>query len=46
LLSYRLTGTGRSTADSGTGSLNSYGFVADAFDDEAQEIGLILAAHA
>ena len=46
VLSYSLTGTGRSTADSGTGSLNSYGFVADAFDDEAQEIGLILAAHA
>ena len=46
VLSYHLTGTGRSTDESGTGSLNSYGVVANAFDDEAQEIGLILAAHA
>ncbi len=46
VLSYRLTGAGRSTANSGRGSLNSYGVVANAFDDEAQEIGLILAAHA
>ncbi|MCW2811521.1 MAG: Response regulator receiver and domain protein [Friedmanniella sp.] len=30
----------------GGGSLNSYGVTPDAFDDTAQEIGLILAAHA
>ena len=46
VLSYRLTGAARSTGDPGDGSLNSYGVVPDAFDDQAQEIGLILAAHA
>jgi hypothetical protein len=34
------------TVDSGGGSLNSYGVTPDAFSDTAQEIGLILAAHA
>jgi hypothetical protein len=45
-LSCRLTGGGRPTGDRGGGSLNSYGIVAEAFDEEAREIGLILAAHA
>ena len=46
VLSYRLTPTNSQSADSGGGSLNSYGVSPDAFDDTAQEIGLILAAHA
>ena len=46
VLSHRLTTAAGSPADSGAGSLNSYGVVANAFDDEAREIGLILAAHA
>jgi hypothetical protein len=46
-LSYRLTAASSSTADSGGGgSLNSYGVTPHAFNDTAQEIGLILAAHA
>ena len=45
-LSHRLTGAARSTGDSDGGSLNSYGTVREAFDDQAQEIGLVLAAHA
>ena len=41
--SYRLAGT----PQTGTaGSLNTYGDEPDAFSDEAQEIGMILAAHA
>jgi hypothetical protein len=45
-LSYRLAAASRGTADSGGGSLNSYGVIPSAFNDTAQEIGLILAAHA
>src|SRR5215212_1878013 len=45
-LSYRLTPAGGGTADVGGGSLNSYGVHPSAFSDTAQEIGLILAAHA
>ena len=46
--SYRLTAANLATAgDAGTGgSLNTYGTKPDAFSDEAQQIGLILAAHA
>ena len=43
--SYRLATTGRATAG-GAGALNTYGAEPDAFSEEAQEIGLILAAHA
>ena len=46
VLSHRLTPADGSAANSSGGSLNSYGVVANAFDEEAQEIGLILAAHA
>jgi ANTAR domain len=45
-LSYRLAAAGSGTADSASGSLNSYGVIPYAFSDTAQEIGLILAAHA
>jgi hypothetical protein len=45
-LSYRLTAASSGTADSGGGSLNSYGLIPYAFNDTAQEIGFILAAHA
>jgi len=45
-LSYRLATTRTGTADSGGGSLNSYAVTSKAFNDIAQEIGLILAAHA
>ena len=45
-LSYRLAASSSGIADSGGGSLNSYGIIPDAFSDTAQEIGLILAAHA
>jgi hypothetical protein len=45
-LSYRLAAASSGTADSGGGSLNSYGVIPYAFNDPAQEIGLILAAHA
>jgi hypothetical protein len=45
-LSYRLAAASSGTADSGGGSLNSYGVIPCAFNDTAQEIGLILAAHA
>ena len=44
-LSYQLTPAGGGTAHVG-GSLNSYGVHPFAFSDTAQEIGLILAAHA
>ncbi|HKF87521.1 MAG TPA: ANTAR domain-containing protein [Propionibacteriaceae bacterium] len=44
-LSYQLTPAGGGAADVG-GSLNSYGVHPFAFSDTAQEIGLILAAHA
>ena len=43
--SYRLAAASLSGAGVG-GSLNTYGVEPDAFSDEAQEIGLILAAHA
>ena len=43
--SYRLAAASVATAGTG-GSLNTYGIEPDAFSDEAQEIGLILAAHA
>jgi hypothetical protein len=46
VLSYRLAAASSATAGSGGGSLNSYGVIPDAFNDTAQEIGLILAAHA
>jgi len=45
-LSYRLAAASSGTADSRGGSLNSYGVIPYAFSDTAQEIGLILAAHA
>ncbi|HEY6666941.1 MAG TPA: ANTAR domain-containing protein [Propionibacteriaceae bacterium] len=45
-LSYRLAAASSGTADSGGGSLNSYGVIPHAFNNTAQEIGLILAAHA
>src|SRR5215212_599344 len=45
-LSYRLAAASSATAHSGGGSLNSYGVVPYAFNDTAQEIGFILAAHA
>lgn len=45
-LSYRLAAASSGAADSGGGSLNSYGVIPYAFNDTAQEIGLILAAHA
>jgi hypothetical protein len=45
-LSYRLAAASSAAADSGGGSLNSYGVIPYAFNDTAQEIGLILAAHA
>jgi hypothetical protein len=45
-LSYRLATSSSGTADSGGGSLNSYGVIPYAFNDTAQEMGLILAAHA
>jgi ANTAR domain len=45
-LSYRLAAASSGTADSAGGSLNSYGVIPYAFSDTAQEIGLILAAHA
>ena len=45
-VSYRLTIDGPITDDSLGGSLNAYAAAPDAFDDEAVEIGLILAAHA
>jgi hypothetical protein len=45
-VSYRLAAASSTTADSGGGSLNSYGVIPYAFNDAAQEIGLILAAHA
>jgi ANTAR domain/GAF domain len=46
VVSYRLTAPGRIAEDSVAGSLNSYAETPQAFGDEAQEIGLILAAHA
>ena len=45
-LSYRLAAASSTTADSSSGSLNSYGVIPYAFNDNAQEVGLILAAHA
>ena len=45
-LSYRLATARSGSAGSRGGSLNSYGVTPKAFDDAAQEIGLILAAHA
>ena len=46
VISYRLTAPGRIAEGFAAGSLNAYAGTAQAFDDEAQEIGLILAAHA
>lgn len=43
--SYRLTATSPATEGTG-GSLNTYGTSPDPLSDEAQQIGLILAAHA
>jgi hypothetical protein len=45
-LSFRLATASSGAVDPGGGSLNSYGVTPDAFNDTAQEIGLILAAHA
>jgi hypothetical protein len=45
-LASRPTAASSATADSSSGSLNSYGVIPAAFNDSAQEIGLILAAHA
>ena len=46
VVSYRLTPSSPDPAGSLAGSLNAYASTPDAFDAEAQEIGLILAAHA
>ena len=46
VVSYRLTPSDLDPADNFAGSLNAYARTPDAFDAEAQEIGLILAAHA
>jgi hypothetical protein len=46
VLSYQLAAASSGTAASSGGSLNSYGVIPDAFTDTAQEVGLILAAHA
>jgi hypothetical protein len=45
VVSFRLAAASLATART-AGSLNTYGFEPDAFKDEAQEVGLILAAHA
>jgi hypothetical protein len=45
-LTYRLAAASSATVDSGGGSLNTYGVIPYAFNDAAQEIGFILAAHA
>jgi len=45
-LSYRLAAASSANPDAGGGSLNSYGVIPYAFNDNAQEVGLILAAHA
>ena len=45
IASYRLAGVGPASVGP-EGSLNTYGLNPDAFSDEAQQIGLILAAHA
>jgi hypothetical protein len=45
IASYRLAGVGQVSVGP-EGSLNTYGVAPDAFSDEAQQIGLILAAHA
>ena len=45
-LSYQLHTTGDDGTDAGTGSLNIYALTPDAFDQAAQEIGSIMAAHA
>jgi len=46
VVSYRLTRSNPDSAGSLAGSLNAYAGTPDAFDADAQEIGLILAAHA
>jgi GAF domain-containing protein len=46
IVSYRLAAPGRVAEDPVAGSLNAYAGTPQAFGDEAQEIGLILAAHA
>jgi ANTAR domain-containing protein/GAF domain-containing protein len=46
VVSYRLMPSRPDPAGSLAGSLNAYADTPDAFDDEAREIGLILAAHA
>ena len=45
-MSYCLAAPGRIAEDFIAGSLNTYAGVPQAYDDEAQEIGLILAGHA
>ena len=45
-LSYQLDTSSREPAEPDTASLNIYGITPDAFDQAAQEIGTILAAHA
>ena len=45
IASYRLAAVGQVSVGP-EGSLNTYGLAPDAFSDEAQQIGLILAAHA
>jgi hypothetical protein len=46
IVSYRLAASGRIAEDLAAGSLNVYAGTPQTFDDEAREIGLILAAHA
>ena len=45
-ISYNLDTSSRDGADGGAAALNIYALTADAFDQAAQEIGTILAAHA
>jgi hypothetical protein len=45
-VSYHLSAASPTSADPVEGSLNAYGLAESAFDDEAREIGFILAVHA
>ncbi len=45
-VSYHLSASSPESADPADGSLNAYGLKEAAFDDEAREIGFVLAAHA
>ena len=45
-VSYHLSASSPESADPADGSLNAYGLTESAFDDEAREVGFVLAAHA